>query len=70
MPLSICEKLDLGEMRPTIISVKLADRYVKCPVDVLEDVPIKMRDLYVPVDLVILKMEEDMRTPIIFRVLS
>ena len=65
MPLSLCEKLELGEMRPTTISLQLADRSVKYPVGVLEDVPIKVGDLYVPVDFVILEMEEDMRTPII-----
>jgi len=65
MPLSLCEKLELGEMRPTTISLSLVDRFVKYPVGVLEDVPIKVGDLYVPVDFVILKMEEDMRTPII-----
>ena len=32
---------------------------------ILEDVPIKVGDLYVPVDFVILEMEEDTRTPII-----
>jgi len=34
-------------------------------VGVLEDVPIKVRDLYVLVDFVILEMEEDVRTHII-----
>jgi len=38
---------------------------VKYPVGVLEDVPIKVGNLYVPVDFVILEMEEDMHTPII-----
>ena len=64
MPLSLCEKLELGEMRPTTISLQLADRSVKYHVGVLEDFPIKVGDLYVPVDFVILEMEEDMRTPI------
>jgi len=34
---------------------------------ILEDIPILVRDLYVPVDFVILKMKEDTRTPIILR---
>ena len=38
---------------------------MKCPMGVLGDVPIKIRDLYVPVDIVILEMEEDTLTPII-----
>ena len=33
----------------------------------LEDVLIKVGDLYVPVDFVILEMEEDTQTPIILR---
>jgi len=36
-------------------------------VGILEDVPIKVGDLYMPVDFVIHKMEEDTRTPIILR---
>jgi len=39
---------------------------VKYPVGVLEDGLIKVGDLYVPVDFVILEMEEDTRTTIIF----
>jgi len=65
MPLSLCEKLELGEMRPTTISLQLANRFVKYPVGVLEDILIKVGDLYVLVDFVILEMEEDMRTLII-----
>ena len=67
MPLSLCENLELGEMRPTTISLQLTDHYVKYPVGVLEDVQIKAGDLYVPVDFVILEMEEDTCTPIILR---
>jgi len=52
-------------MRPTIISLQLADRSVKYYVGILEDVPIKVDDLYVLIDFVILEMKQDMRTPII-----
>ena len=38
---------------------------MKYQMGILENVPIKVGDLYVPVDFVILKMEEDTRTPII-----
>jgi len=65
MPLSLCEKLELREMRPTTIFLQLADHSIKYHVGVLEDVPIKVGDLYVPADFVILEIEEDMRTPII-----
>jgi len=65
MPLLLCEKLELGELRPTTTSLQLADHSVKYPVAILKDVPIKVGDLYIPVDFVILEMEEDTRTPII-----
>ena len=65
IPLSLCEKLDLGETRPTTISLQLEDRSVKYPVGILEDVLIKVEDLYMPVDFVILEMKEDTHTPII-----
>jgi len=62
---SMCEKLELGEMRPTTISLQLTDYSVKYRVGILKDVPIKVGDLYMPVDFMILEMEEDTRTPII-----
>ena len=34
MPLSMYEKLDLGEMRPTTITLQFADHSVKYPMDV------------------------------------
>jgi len=37
MPLSLCEKLELGEKRPTTISLQLVERSLKYSVGVLED---------------------------------
>jgi len=65
MAFSLYKKLYLGEMRPTTISVQLVGHSVKYLIGILEDVPIKVEDLYVPVDFIILEMEEDTRTPII-----
>ena len=36
MPLSVCEKLEVGGMRSTTIFLQLTDRSVKYPVGVLE----------------------------------
>jgi len=67
MPLSSCEKLELEELRPIIISLQLANHSMKYPMGILEDVLIKVGNLYVPVDFIILGIEEDTRTPIILR---
>nr|XP_012574815.1 uncharacterized protein LOC105852735 [Cicer arietinum] len=40
MPLSVCKKLDVGELKPTNISLQLANRSIKYQVRILEDVPI------------------------------
>ena len=40
MPLSIFNRLEMGELRPTKMFVQLADRSVKYPVGILENVPV------------------------------
>ncbi|XP_021690262.2 uncharacterized protein LOC110671941 [Hevea brasiliensis] len=59
MPLSIYQKLNVGELRPTTISLQLADRSVKCPIGILENIPIKVKSFFIPVDFIVLEMEED-----------
>ncbi|XP_020270991.1 uncharacterized protein LOC109846180 [Asparagus officinalis] len=65
MPMSIYKKLGIGDLKPTTISLQLADRSVKYPVGILEDVPIQVGKFFFPVDFVILEMEEDSNIPII-----
>jgi len=65
MPYSIFNRLSLGELTPTNISLQLADHSIKYPLGVLEDVMIKVGDFYVPIDFVILDMAKDSRTQII-----
>ena len=65
MPLSLCRKLNIREPKPTNISLQLADRSIIYPEGILEDVPIKVGEFYVPCDFMILKMEEDSQIPII-----
>ena len=42
MPLSICSKLEMGELRPTKMFVQLEDCSVKYIVGVLENVPVRI----------------------------
>ncbi|XP_058003971.1 uncharacterized protein LOC131180641 [Hevea brasiliensis] len=65
MPLSICQKLDVGELKRIIISLQLVDRYVKYLVGILENIPIKVKKFFIPIDFAILEMEEDVQIPII-----
>ena len=65
MPLSICKKLEMGELRPTKMSVQLADRSVRYPVGILENVPVRIGQFYIPTDFIIMDIREDEVTPII-----
>ncbi|XP_073120598.1 uncharacterized protein [Henckelia pumila] len=66
MSFSVYKALDLGEMKSTSITLQLADRSIKYPRGVVEDVLIKVDKFIFQADFVILDMEEDHATPLIF----
>ena len=51
---SVYKQLGLGELKPTSITVSLADRSVKIPRGMIEDVLIQVDKFYYPVDFVVL----------------
>ena len=57
MPYSIYKQLGLGELKPTNITLSLADRSVKIPKGIVEDVLVKIDKFYYPVDFVVLDTE-------------
>ncbi|XP_045830999.1 uncharacterized protein LOC123922316 [Trifolium pratense] len=65
MPLSMVRKLDCGEPKPTKMTLTLADRSITYPYGVLEDVLVKVNDLFFPADFVILDMNEDSEVPLL-----
>ncbi|XP_073137752.1 uncharacterized protein [Henckelia pumila] len=65
MTYSLATKLSMGAIEPTTISLKLADRSVKYPRGVVENVLVKVDKLIFPVDFVVLDMDEDYDVPMI-----
>jgi hypothetical protein len=65
MPLSMMKRLGYGEVKPTRMTLTLADRSVTYPYGVLEDVPVKVNDLLFPVDFVIMDIKEDSEVPLL-----
>lgn len=65
LPLSIFRKLGLGKVKPTNMTLQLADRSVKYPYGIVEDVLVKVDKFYFPVDFVVLDMDEDKEMPLI-----
>ena len=54
LPYSMYKQLGLGELKSTNIPRSLADRSVKIPKGIVEDVLVKVDDFYYPVDFVVL----------------
>ncbi|CAM8906093.1 unnamed protein product [Rhodiola kirilowii] len=65
IPYSLYEKIDMGELHPTTISLRLADRSSRVPNGFLRDVPIKVGKFFIPVDFYVLDMDSEQETPII-----
>ncbi|XP_073153332.1 uncharacterized protein [Henckelia pumila] len=65
MPYSVFRKLSLGEPKSTRMSLQLADRSIKYPRGIIEDVLVKMDKFIFPVDFVVLDMEDDLDMPLI-----
>ncbi|XP_059295617.1 uncharacterized protein LOC132048953 [Lycium ferocissimum] len=65
MPTSVFRTLGLGEPRPMIITLQLADRSLAYPDSIIEDVLVKVGLFILPVDFVILDYEADKSVPLI-----
>ncbi|XP_031116512.1 uncharacterized protein LOC116020170 [Ipomoea triloba] len=65
MPYSLCKRLNMGTPKPTSMTLQMADRSIKRPVGVLEDVPVMIDQYFIPGDFVVLDIEEDAKVPII-----
>ena len=57
LPYSMYKQLGLGELEPTSITLSLADRSIKIPKGVIEDVLIQVDKFYYPVDFFVLDTE-------------
>jgi gag-polyprotein putative aspartyl protease len=62
---SIFDKLGIEDLKPTRIFLQLADRSVRFPLGIIEDIPVQIGKFFVPGDFVVMEMEEDNQIPII-----
>ncbi|GJW71625.1 reverse transcriptase domain-containing protein [Tanacetum coccineum] len=65
IPYSLYAKLSLENLKPTKISVRLADRSFQYPVGIAENMLVEVGKFTFPADFVILKMEEDSKVSLI-----
>jgi hypothetical protein len=57
LPYSVYQQLGLGELKPTTVILQLADRSIKKPRGIVEDVIINVDKFFFPVDFIILDTE-------------
>lgn len=62
---SLYKKLGLSEMKHTGMTLHLADKSVKVPYGLVQDVVVKVDKPMLPADFVVLDIEEDRMVPII-----
>ncbi|XP_074318482.1 uncharacterized protein LOC141655294 [Silene latifolia] len=67
MPYKICKQLNMTKLKCTNMTLQMADRSVKCPMGVFEDVLVRVGKLFIPVYFVVIDMAEDSRIPIILQ---
>lgn len=54
LPYSVYEQLGLGKLKPTKVTLQLADWSVKIPWGIVEDVLVQIDKFYFPVDFTVL----------------
>ena len=57
LPFSVYQQIGLGDLQPTTVRLQLADRSVKIPRGMVEDVLVKVEDFCFPVDFIVMDME-------------
>ncbi|GKD72462.1 reverse transcriptase domain-containing protein, partial [Tanacetum coccineum] len=65
MPNSLFRRLGISKLKPTKMSIQLADRSIKYPIRVCENLLVKISKFIFPVDFIVLEMDEDELVPII-----
>ncbi|XP_071734241.1 uncharacterized protein [Rutidosis leptorrhynchoides] len=65
MPYSLFRKLGLIDLNPTRMTIQLADRSVKLPRGITEDVLVRVDKFAFPVDFIIMDIEEEEKVPLI-----
>ena len=66
MPYEIFKKTGIGELKPTRIVLAMADKSLKYPLGVVEDVPTQVGKFVFLNDFVVVDMEVDEKAPILF----
>nr|GEV77650.1 reverse transcriptase domain-containing protein [Tanacetum cinerariifolium] len=65
IPYSLYAKLSLKTLKPTKMSIRLADRSFQYPIGIAENMLVEVGKFTFPTDFIILEMEKDSKVPLI-----
>jgi len=65
LPLSLLKRIGIGDLKPTKMTLQLANRSIIFPTRIIEDIPIKVGKIYIPTDFVVVDIKEDYEIPIL-----
>ena len=65
MPKVVYNKLNHHALAPTAMCLQLADQTVRYSAGIVENIPVKIQNFFIPVDFVVLDMEVDAKAPLI-----
>jgi hypothetical protein len=65
MPKVIYDKLNHDSLVPTSLHLQLADQSIRHPVGIAEDISVRIRNSFVPMDFVVLEMDVCCQIPLI-----
>jgi hypothetical protein len=65
MPKVVYDKLNYHELAPTAMCLQLADQTVRYPTSIVENIPVKILNFFIPIDFIVLDIEVDTKKPLI-----
>ena len=65
MPKMVFDKLDYSMLTPTTMCLQLADHLIRYPAGIAENIAVRIHDFFVPIDFVVLDMQEERKIPLI-----
>jgi hypothetical protein len=65
MPKAVFDQLNYSSLTPTPMQMQLADSSIRYPEGITEDIPVRVRDCFIPIDFVVLDMDDHKETTLI-----
>jgi hypothetical protein len=61
----VFDRIGVGELIQMKITLQLTDRSTRLPLGMMKDLPFQVGKFYLPIDFIVIEMDEDLKTPLI-----